>query len=62
MKNVGVVPLANPVREEDKKIKNKNKESEKSETLVDIEQLKKDTQVQRALDILVGYGIFSGLK
>jgi len=33
-----------------------------SEDLVDIERLKQDPQVQRALDILVGYGVFSGLK
>jgi len=33
-----------------------------SEDLGDVEKLKKDPQVQRALDILVGYGVFSGLK
>lgn len=55
-------PVDTKNKKEDKKIKDKNRESEKSETLVDIEQLKKDAQVQRALDILVGYGIFSGLK
>lgn len=40
----------------------KDGESKTSESLVDIEKLKKDPQVQRALDILVGYGIFSGLN
>ncbi|MBF0303080.1 MAG: S41 family peptidase [Desulfamplus sp.] len=54
-------------KKDDKKEKN-NKEniddidSKTSETLVDIEKLKKDPQVQRALDILVGYGVFSELK
>ncbi|MBF0468377.1 MAG: S41 family peptidase [Desulfamplus sp.] len=53
-----------------KKIKNKKQdiqkkdevESKTSESLVDIEKLKKDPQVQRALDILVGYDVFSGLN
>lgn len=44
------------------KQKQDNVESKPSGRLVDIETLKKDPQVQRALDILVGYGVFSGLK
>ncbi len=37
--------------------------SKKSGTgLVDIEKLKKDSQVQRALDLLIGYGLFNALK
>lgn len=44
------------------KQKKESTESKTSEDLVDIEKLKQDPQVQRALDILVGYGVFSGLK
>lgn len=44
------------------KQKKESTESKTSEELVDIEKLKQDPQVQRALDILVGYGVFSGLK
>ncbi|MBF0259653.1 MAG: S41 family peptidase [Desulfamplus sp.] len=47
--------------ERGKQIKD-NAKSQTSESLVDIEKLRKDPQIQRALDILVGYGVFSELN
>ncbi|MBF0241008.1 MAG: S41 family peptidase [Desulfamplus sp.] len=39
-----------------------NMEKRPAESLVDLEKLKKDKHVKRALDILIGYGVFSELK
>ncbi|MBF0377986.1 MAG: S41 family peptidase [Desulfamplus sp.] len=37
-------------------------EPQQSSSLLDIDKLKKDPQIQRAFDILVGYGVFSRIK
>ncbi len=41
--------------------KKRKTEPEKGTSLVDIEKLKKDVQVKRALDMLISYGVFSKL-
>ncbi len=64
LKNHLESPNEKQKRVDDNKRQNRDRDEDisTSEKLVDIDRLKQDNQVQRALDILVGYGIFSELK
>jgi carboxyl-terminal processing protease len=42
--------------------KSEKKKSGKSRQILEAEQLEKDAQVKRALDILISYGVFSKLN